>query len=259
MRDIRYAVRALVRTPTVTLTALLVMALGIGATTAMFSVANAVLFRPLPYADPERLVQLGTVPILEFQAYREGSRSFEGLSSYAAVNKNLHDAAAPERISVVATERGLFDVLGVRALAGRTFAPSDPTNVAVVSEGFWRRRYGATASVNDWTIVLDGQTHTVVGIMPEWFQFPYRTTMTDVWIPADQRRSCHRHSRGARADALSPRLALRSDADGSATFTAATLALVGVALMACLNPARRAMAVDTITACGANRMMHSLA
>ena len=189
MRDIRYAIRALVGTPTVTLTSLLVMALGIGATTAMFSVANAVLFRPLPYADPERLVELGTMGILEFQTYREQSKSFEGMVSFTTMNKNLHDAAAPERISVVAGERGLFDVLGVRPLVGRTFVATDPSNVAVVSEGFWRRRYGASTSLNDWKIVLDGHAHTVVGIMPDWFQFPYRTTMTELWIPFDLPRT----------------------------------------------------------------------
>ena len=126
-----------------TFTALLIMALGIGATTAIFSVANAVLFRPLPFADPERLVQLGTVGVLEFQAYREQSRSFESLVSYRTVNRNLHDAAEPERISAVEAERGLFDLLGVPPLAGRTFAHDDPANVAVVSEGFWRQRFGA--------------------------------------------------------------------------------------------------------------------
>jgi predicted permease len=189
MRDIRYAIRALVATPTVTLTSLVVMALGIGATTAMFSVANAVLFRPLPYADPERLVGFGPIGILEFQTYRAQTQSFAGLISFTAMNKNLHDAGAPERISVVAAERGLFDVLGVRALVGRTFLATDPPNVAVVSEGFWRRRYGGSTSLNDWKIVLDGQAHTVVGSMPDWFQFPYRTTMTELWIPFDLPRT----------------------------------------------------------------------
>jgi putative ABC transport system permease protein len=121
-QDIRYATRSLFRTPTLTVTALLIMALGIGATTAMFSVANAVLFRPLPFADPERLVQIGTVGVLEFKAYREQSQSFEGLLSYGALNKNLYDAAAPERIAVIAAERGLFDLLGVaRSSAAHLF------------------------------------------------------------------------------------------------------------------------------------------
>jgi predicted permease len=183
MHDIRYAIRALLSTPTVTVMVLSLMALGIGATTAVFSIANSVLFRPLPFADPERLLQFGTLGVLEFNAYREQSRSFEGLVSYGAVNKNLNDVAEPERIAVVAAERGLFDVLGVRPQSGRTFNESDPLNVAVVSEGFWRRRYGAKPSVENWRIILDGEPYTVVGIMPDRFQFPYRTTATEVWIP----------------------------------------------------------------------------
>jgi putative ABC transport system permease protein len=173
----------LFRTPAVTLTALLIMALGIGATTAIFSVANNVLFRPLPFADPERLVELGTVSVLEFQAYREQSRSFESLVSWGTVNKNLDDADGPERISAVAAERGLFDLLGVRPLAGRTFTRDDPPNVAVVSERFWRRRFGGRPSLDDWKIVLDRQPYSVIGVMPDSFQFPYRATMTEVWIP----------------------------------------------------------------------------
>lgn len=189
MRDVRYAIRALLSTPAVTFTALLVLALGIGATTAIFSVANAVLFRPLPFGDPERLVQFGTMGILEFQAYREQSRSFDSLVSYSVVNKNLQDAAGPERITAVAAERGLFDLLVVWPLAGRTFTHADATNVAVVSEGFWRRRFGADASLDDRKIVLDGEPYTVIGILPGWFQFPYRATMTDVWIPMELLRT----------------------------------------------------------------------
>jgi putative ABC transport system permease protein len=189
MRDIRYATRALFRTPTLTLTVVLIMALGIGATTAVFTVANSVLFRPLPFADPERLVQFGTVGVLEFGAYRDQSRSFETLVSYGVINKTLYGDEAPERIAAVAAERGLFDLLGVRPLAGRTFNQSDPLNVAVVSQGFWQRRYGGRPSVDDWKIVLDGQPYTVIGIMPDGFQFPYRTTMTDVWIPTDLPRT----------------------------------------------------------------------
>jgi hypothetical protein len=152
MRDIRYATRTLFTTPTLTLTVVLIMALGIGATTAMFTVANTVLFRSLPFADPERLVQFGTVGVLEFSAYRDQSRSFETLVSYGAINKTLYDVDEPERIAAVAAERGLFDLLGVRPLAGRTFNQSDPLNVAVVSQGFWQRRYGGKPSVDDWKL-----------------------------------------------------------------------------------------------------------
>src|SRR4029453_12433088 len=162
MHDIRYAIRTLLNTPTVTVMVLSLMALGIGATTAVFSIANSVLFRPLPFADPERLLQFGTLGVLEFKAYREQSRSFEGLVSYGAVNKNLNDVAEPERIAVIAAERGLFDVLGVRPQSGRTFNENDALSVAVVSEGFWRHRYGAKPAVENWRIVLDGEPYTVV-------------------------------------------------------------------------------------------------
>ena len=189
MRDIRYAIRALLRTPAVTFTALLIMALGIGATTAIFSVANNVLFRPLPFANPERLVQVGSIGVLEFQAYREQGQSFESLVSYGVVNKNLHGVAEPERLSAVAAERGLFDLLGVRPLAGRTFTHDDPANVAVVSEGFWRHRFGGKPSLGGWKIVLDGEPYTVIGVMPDSFQFPYRATTTEVWLPTDLPRT----------------------------------------------------------------------
>jgi predicted permease len=166
-----------------------ILALGIGATTAIFTVANSVLFRPLPFADPERLVQVGTIGILEFQTYREQSRSFESLVSWGTVNRNLHDVSGPERISAVAAERGLFDLLGVRPLVGRTFTHDDPPDVAVVSEAFWRHRFGGRASLDDWKIVLDRHTYVVVGVMPASFQFPYRSTMTDIWIPTELPRT----------------------------------------------------------------------
>jgi putative ABC transport system permease protein len=189
MRDIRYALRTLSSTPAVTFTALLVLALGIGATAAIFTVANRVLLRPLPLAKPERLVQLGTVGILEFQAYREQSRSFESLVSYSALSKTLRDGAEPERVTAVATERGLFDLLGVRPLAGRTFSDIDSTNLAVVSEVFWKRRFAARTSLENWTIALDGEPYTVIGVMPANFEFPYAAARTDVWITTDLPRT----------------------------------------------------------------------
>src|SRR5215471_14325967 len=109
MRDIRYAIRSLLRAPVVTVTALVVMAIGIGATTAIFGIANRVLFRSLPFVHPERLAQFGTIGVLEFKAYREESRSFESLASYGTADKDLQGIAEPERLSVVAAERELFE------------------------------------------------------------------------------------------------------------------------------------------------------
>jgi len=189
VQDIRYTWRMSRRTPAFTATVVLIMALGIGATAAIFSAANTVLFRPLPFVSPDRLVEFGTVGILEFQAYREQSRSFEALVAWRTADKNLQDGGEPERISAIAAERGLFDLLGVRPLAGRTFVASDPANVAVVSEGFWRRRFGGRPSLADWKVVIDREPFTVIGVMPDSFQFPYRAAKTDLWVPADLPRT----------------------------------------------------------------------
>jgi putative ABC transport system permease protein len=183
MTDLRYSVRALISTPAVTLMVLLILALGIGATTAIVTVANAVLLRPLPFANPDRLVQFGTIGVLEFKAYREQSRTFESLVSYTTVNKNLRDGAEPERITAVAAEAGLFDLLGVAAVSGRTFSSDDPVNVAVVSESFWQRRSSGRA-LHDWAIVLDGEPFMVIGVLPRSRSFPISASAADVWIPA---------------------------------------------------------------------------
>ena len=186
MRDLRYAVRTLLGTPSVTVPAVLVLTLGIGATTAIFTVVNGVLFRPLPFAAPDRLVEIGTVGIVEFQAYRERSRAFEALVWYSTANKTLEGRDGPERVTAVTTEKGLFDLLGVRPLAGRVFTHADAPDVVVLSEGFWRRRFGAGTGLDNRTIVIDGRRHTVIGIMPASFQFPYRVTPTNLWY----RRNC---------------------------------------------------------------------
>jgi predicted permease len=195
MQDIRYAVRVLLRTPGLTLTALLVLALGTGATTAIFSVINGVLLRPLPFDDPDRLVQFEPMGVLDFKDSRERTRSFESMVAFQAVNKNLQDVPEPERIAALAAERALFDVLGARPLIGRTFAPSDASNVAVVSERFWTRHVGANAPLNDRKITLDGEPYTVIGIMPERFQFPYRAATIEVWIPEELPRTANRFQR----------------------------------------------------------------
>jgi predicted permease len=194
-QDLRYASRSLRRTPGVTTAALIVLTLTIGATTAIFSVANGVLFRPLPLADPGRLVLFNTMGVLDFQNCREQSGSFESIVYYSVIDKSLQDTTEPERIAAIAAERGLFDLLGVRPLAGRTFSANDSTKVAVVSEGFWRRRFDGKPSLTDWKITLDGEPYTVVGIMPEHFQFPYRTTMTEVWIPTELPHTANRFQR----------------------------------------------------------------
>jgi predicted permease len=245
MREIRYAVRSLLKAPAVTFAAWLILSLGVGVTTAIFTVANAVLFRPLPFADPDRLVQIGTVGVLELQAYREHGESIVALASYSGVNKDLHGAGEPERVAAVSAEPGLFDILGVQPLAGRTFRGGDPPTVAVLSERFWRQRFNAQAP-GDWKIVLDGEPYSVLGVMPDRFRFPYRAQPTDLWIPTELARTENRFQRidvaigrlraGATMDAagaewlaIAGRLGLRSPSSpgGPLPITALGEAVVG--------------------------------
>ena len=207
-RDSRHGARTLARQPGFTALIVFMLTLGIGAMTAIFSIVSGVLLRPLPFADPDRLVQFEPMGVLDFADVRRQSSAFESTAFYGSVSRNLQGAADPERVTAVAGERGLFDVLGARPMAGRTFDPNDPPNVAVVSEAFWRRRFGGQPdvsersiarvegpSLNGWRITLEAETYTVIGVMPERFQFPYRSTAPDVWIPADLPPTTNRFQR----------------------------------------------------------------
>ena len=116
-------------------------------------------------------------------------------SRYSTANRTLEGRDGPERVTAVTTEKGLFDLLGVRPLAGRVFTHADAPDVVVLSEGFWRRRFGAGTGLDDRTIVIDGRRHTVIGIMPASFQFPYRVTPTDLWVPTELPRTDNRFQR----------------------------------------------------------------
>jgi predicted permease len=220
MQDVRYAIRALLRTPAVTGTALVMLTLGIGATTGIFSVASGVLLRPLPFAEPERLVHVGTMGLTDFQGVRAQSRSVTSTAAYSSLNKNLQNVVEPERVAVVSAERTFFQTLGVQAASGRTFGPDDPLNVAVVSTGFARQRLGGTPLNGDVSVTLDGQPFAVIGVMPDGFQFPYRATATDIWVPADLPVTANRFQR---IDAAIARLA------SGVTFAAAEAELRAIA------------------------------
>ncbi|HEV2232883.1 MAG TPA: ABC transporter permease, partial [Terriglobia bacterium] len=205
LQDLRYGARQLRRNPGFTIVAVLTLALGIGANTAIFSVVSGVLLRPLPFAHPARLVQLdetqprdkfhggfdGGVVYRDFEEWRTQSSLFEGMISYSNSGRNLQDVGEPEQVSTVAAEHGLFSLLGVAALTGRTFGEGDPLNVAVASYGFWQGHFSGDRSVIGRSITLDGQPFTLIGVMPEGFQFPYRSTSTDLfsfsstdlWVP----------------------------------------------------------------------------
>lgn len=201
VQDLRYAVRSLVRHRGFAATALAALALGIGANTAIFSVVSGVLLRPLPFAAPDRLVQLyGTPPErgeaiawADVEEFRAQSTSFEALAGYGVAARYLHGAGGAERVMTVEAEHGFFSVLGVEAIAGRVFRPGDPSDVAVVSDAFWMRRLGGDPSVIGRAVILDGEPFTIIGVMPASFQFPYGAasllpgvaseTRSDLWIP----------------------------------------------------------------------------
>jgi hypothetical protein len=200
-RDVRFGLRSLRRSPAFTLVAVLCLALGIGANAALFSVINAVLLRPLPYAEPDRLVRIyeswnegrgqGSVSVPNFRDWREQVPGFSQLAAWQAGSFNLQEAAGtpestePERLQSVAATANLFNVLGVRPLRGRAFAPGQDQpgrdSVAVVSERLWHERFGADPSLVGRTIRLNGVPHTVVGVMPAAFDFPPGGAKTDVW------------------------------------------------------------------------------
>ncbi len=187
--DVRFAFRQLRRAPSLGIAAVLCFALGIGANTSIFSVVDAVLFRPLPFPDASRLVlvgeelpqfgggNFGVISTPEYSDYRrlEG-RIFESVAIYGGTTFSITGHGDPERVSAAAVSASLFKVLRVNAAHGRAFLPGDDAlgvpSVAVLSDAFWRRRFGADSAVIGQTIGINGVPTTVVGVMPPRFSFP---------------------------------------------------------------------------------------
>jgi len=185
-RDFRYAARSLLRTPGFTVVAVAVLALGIGATSAIFSLVSAVWLKPLPFADEERLVSLwldtsstGGFSRLEvtpshYDAWRQRAQSFEEMAPVVPASVNLTGGGEPERLDAVRTTPNLFATIGLAPIVGRTFAADDaPVEAVVVSERFWLRRLGGDLAAVGRTITLDGAPHVVVGVVPPDFRFPF--------------------------------------------------------------------------------------
>lgn len=196
LADVRFAFRALFLRPGFTVIAILTLALGIGANAAVFSIANAVLLRPLPYPDADRLVRvLADNPELgilgaglalgDFQDLRRQSRSLAGLAAYNSRSFDLTGGTVPEVAQGTQVTPGLFQVLGASAALGRTFLPEeeDPSRgkVAILSHGSWRRRFGGSPTALGKTLELDGERYEIVGVMPAGFRFP--RAETEFWTP----------------------------------------------------------------------------
>ncbi len=194
-RDLRLAVRSWVRTPGVAFAAIATLALGTGATTAIFSVLSGVLLRPLPFPHHGRLVHLSVsspadprlpatfVTFADLDAWRAHGRTLARAATYSSFSATLTGSALPERVATVRADRTFFATLGADALHGRTFGDGDPDHVVVASHGFWLRHFGEDAGAVGRTLTLDGVSFTLIGVMPERFEFPYRTTRTDLWTP----------------------------------------------------------------------------
>ncbi len=194
LRDLQLAARALRATPPFTCLAVLLLALGIAAATTLFSIANAVLFRPFPFADQNRLVIAGEdqlvpqseVSYRDVEDWRAGTHVFEDLCAVSSTEWVWDLRTTAETVAVRYRSVGgtFFDLLGATPLLGRTFHPDDDrrgsARTVVLSYGFWQRQFGGDPGVVGRTMVLSGKTFTVVGIMPAAFMFP---TGTDIWTP----------------------------------------------------------------------------
>ena len=195
LQDLAYGFRMLGRAPGFTLAATLTLALGIGATTAMFSIVDSVLLRPLPYPQPEDLVTLsekqvsvsirGPASPANFYDWRDQSSAFSGLAAYASWSLNMTGTGSPERVKGALVTPEFFDVLGVQPAQGRTFLRDEDqpekSDVAVVSSKLWERVFGPTAHLDGQSMVLNGGRTSIIGIMPADFAFPSRET--EIWIP----------------------------------------------------------------------------
>jgi len=195
-QDIKYGARMLLKNPGVTIIVIIALALGIGANTAIFSVVNSVLLRPLPYEEPERLVFLNEMsPVLDemsisypnFTDWRNHNQTFEKMAVHNRGSYNLTGAGDAERIVTGQVSADLFAVLRVNAAHGRVFTNDEDkpgaTPVVVLSHGLWQRRFGGQSSILNQAITLNSKSYTVIGIMPETFLYPSRVEM---WVPVGQ-------------------------------------------------------------------------
>jgi predicted permease len=185
LQDVRFGIRVLTKHKGFTVIAILTLALGIGANTAIFSVVNELLLRPLPYKDADRIVMVwevspegrhqNTTSRINFRSWREQSQSFQYMAAFTDQRLNLTENGEPEELSVQFATMDLFKVLGVPPLLGRTFESEDEDlqkgQVAVLSYGLWQRRFGGNQKILGQQMKLNGANFTVVGVMPPSFQF----------------------------------------------------------------------------------------
>jgi putative ABC transport system permease protein len=198
LRDLRHGLQLLIRSPWFAAAAVVTLALGIGANTAIFSVVNAVLLRPLPFKEADRVVKLWESRIQKgrernpvsppnFIDWREQNHAFEELAAYTSWNPNFVGGDGATRLQGVQVSMNMFRLLGVNPIIGRYFTPDDPQSgderVVVIGYGLWQRQFGSDPHVTNRTMTLNGNSHSIIGIMPRDFQFPPAAERKDVWTP----------------------------------------------------------------------------
>jgi putative ABC transport system permease protein len=196
VQDLKYACRVLLRQPGITFIAVLTLALGIGANTAIFSAVNAILLRPLPYEDPDRLMTLwekrpaegvedNVVSPADFLDWAQMNTTFEHIAAMTSTTVDLTGNGEPERLFAGVVSPPFFDVLGIRPMLGRGFRPDEAVagkpRVAIFSHSLWTSRFGADPSVVGRTVMLNGVGVEVVGVLPASFEFPDESL--DIWTP----------------------------------------------------------------------------
>ena len=184
LHDLRYGSRLLIRKPAFTAIAVITLALGIGANTAIFSVVNSVLLRPLPYPEPERLVTMrSNQSVPDLDDVKAQSQSFEYLGGSVMQAQDFTGEGEPIQVQAALVNADLFNALGVRAAIGRTISDEEDRfggdHVVVLSHGFWQRHFGGDANILGQTLQLSGNSYTVIGVMPAGFVMP--TEVPDLW------------------------------------------------------------------------------
>ena len=197
LQDIRYGIRMLVKSPSVSIVATIALALGIGANTAIFSVVNAVLLRPLPFPDSDSLMAVyesdltrgqlrGSYSYANYFDLRDQNQTFEQIACYHSSDFIMTGSSEPARVQGSVVSANLFSLLGATPILGRTFLtdedkPSDNGRVVILSQDFFQRHFNSDPSLINQTITLDAKKYTVVGVMPRSFQFPIQNDPVELW------------------------------------------------------------------------------
>ena len=193
LQDVRYGARVLVKSPGFTLVTILVLALGIGAISAIFSVVNGVLLRPLPYKTADRLVFLSewsqqvpnmSVSYPNFEDWRRETRTMEGMAAFRSTGLILTGGSEPERLTGREVSHNFFTVLGTAPTIGRTFLPEEDKpggqRTVILSHGLWQRRFGGDPKIVGQPLTLSDESHTIIGVLPQEFEWQ---APVDIWVP----------------------------------------------------------------------------